>query len=139
MEYLLIVNSFLKMNFDRRLHVQEPCTRSGGFPYAENQGKRGTSAYSHGTTPKDKDDTIELVTNNANLSATQGCELYRTRWNIESFFKTIKQNLRIKSFLGTNKNAVMSQIWCAMIALLLLRHLKMKAKFPWHTCRIRSL
>lgn len=108
-------------------------------PYAENQSKRGISAYIHSATPDDKDDTIELVTNNAHLTATQVCELYKSRWNIESFFKTIKQNLRIKSFLGTNKNAVMSQIWCAMIALLLLRHLKQNAKYPWHMSNLVSL
>lgn len=108
-------------------------------PYAENQSKRGVSAYIHSATPDDKDDTIELVTNNAHLTATQVCELYKSRWNIESFFKTIKQNLRIKSFLGTNKNAVMSQIWCAMIALLLLRHLKQNAKYPWHMSNLVSL
>ena len=45
----------------------------------------------------------------------------------------------IKSFLGTNKNAVMSQIWCAMIALLLLRHLKQNARFPWHMSNLVSL
>lgn len=48
-------------------------------PYAENQGKRGASAYSQETTPNDKEDTIELVTNNAHLTATQVCELYRSR------------------------------------------------------------
>ena len=108
-------------------------------PYAENQSKRGVSAYIHSAPQDDKDDTIELVTNNAHLSATQVCELYKARWKIESFFKTIKQNLRIKSFLGTNKNAVMSQIWCAMIALLLLRHLKQNAKYPWHMSNLVSL
>ena len=108
-------------------------------PYAENQSKRGVSAYIHSATPDGKDDTIELVTNNAHLTATQVCELYKSRWNIESFFKTIKQNLRIKSFLGTNKNAVMSQIWCAMITLLLLRHLKQNAKYPWHMSNLVSL
>ncbi len=75
----------------------------------------------------------------AGLSATQVCELYKARWKIESFFKTIKQNLRIKSFLGTNKHAVMSQIWCAMIALLLLRHLEQNAKYPWHMSNLVSL
>ncbi len=58
--------------------------------------------------------------------------LYKARWNIEIFFKTIKQHLRVKSFIGTNKKAVMSQIWCAMIAALLLRYLQTIAKFSWH-------
>lgn len=76
--------------------------------------------------------TIELITNNAYWDADTISALYKARWQIESFFKTIKQHLRIKTFIGTNKNAVMCQIWTAMIAILLLRHLKNKAKYDWH-------
>ena len=57
---------------------------------------------------------------------------YKSRWQIESFFKTIKQHLRIKTFIGTNKNAVMCQVWTAMIAILLLQYLKNKARYDWH-------
>ena len=58
--------------------------------------------------------------------------LYKARWQVESFFKTIKQHLRIKTFIGTNKNAVMCQIWTAMIAILLLQHLKNRTADGWH-------
>ena len=50
----------------------------------------------------------------------------------QCFLKTIKQHLRIKTFIGTNKNAVMCQIWTAMIAILLLQYIKNKAKYDWH-------
>ena len=55
--------------------------------------------------------------------------IYKDRWEIELFFKTIKQNLKIKSFVGTTENAVLIQIWTALIALLLLRWLHHLSKF----------
>ena len=82
--------------------------------------------------PAEPEHTIELITNNAYWEAGTISALYKSRWQIESFFKTIKQHLRIKTFIGTNKNAVMCQIWTAMIAILLLQYLKNKAKYDWH-------
>ena len=57
--------------------------------------------------------------------------VYKDRWQIEIFFKNLKQNLKIKSFLGTSKNAIMSQIWVAMIAYLLLSYMKFLSTFKW--------
>lgn len=76
--------------------------------------------------------TIELITNNAYWKAETISALYKARWQVESFFKTIKQHLCIKTFIGTNKNAVMCQIWTAMIAILLLQHLKNRTADGWH-------
>jgi len=58
-------------------------------------------------------------------------ELYRIRWQIELFFKSIKQQLKVKSFVGTSQNALLSQLWIALIAYLLLSYLKFKSKFKW--------
>ena len=55
--------------------------------------------------------TIELITNNLKWSCNTISELYKSRWDIEIFFRDIKQNLHIKSFIGTSQNAVMIQIW----------------------------
>jgi hypothetical protein len=66
-----------------------------------------------------------FLTNLMDITAKEVAELYRQRWQIELFFKWIKQNLKIKTFLGTSENAVMSQIWVAMIAFLLLRVIQM--------------
>ena len=60
------------------------------------------------------------VTNIFHLSAKTIADIYKERWQVELFFKWIKQNLRIKTFLGTSKNAVMTQIWIAMIVMLVL-------------------
>ena len=72
-----------------------------------------------------------FLTNRLDLPALQIAELYRRRWKIELFFKLIKQNLKIKTFYGTSKNAVLIQIWTALIAYLLLVWLKFKSKVGW--------
>lgn len=58
-------------------------------------------------------------------------ELYRARWDVEVFFKHLKQLFRVKSFAGTTDNAVRIQMWSSVIAMLLLRLLKIKAKYKW--------
>jgi IS4 transposase len=71
----------------------------------------------------------EFLTNNMKLAASTIAAIYKSRWQIELFFKWIKQNLKIKSFLGTSKNAVLSQIWVAMCYYLLLSYIKFQAKY----------
>jgi hypothetical protein len=70
----------------------------------------------------------EFITNNFRLAAATIAAIYKQRWQIELFFKWIKQNLKIKTFLGTSKNAVMAQIWTAMIYYLLLAYIKFMTK-----------
>ena len=71
---------------------------------------------------------VTFITNNFMFDAITIAELYKSRWQIETFFKWIKQNLKIKSFLGTPKNAVRAQIWAAMIYYLLLSFIKFQTK-----------
>lgn len=81
----------------------------------------------------DKETKKELIflTNNFKLAARTIADLYKARWQIEIFFKWIKQNLKIKTFLGTSENAVMTQIWIAMIYYLLLSFLKFQTKYSY--------
>lgn len=72
---------------------------------------------------------FEFLTNNFHLAAATVTRIYQARWQIEAFFKWIKQNLRIKTFLGTNQNAVLTQIWVAMCYFLLLAYIKYQTKF----------
>ena len=74
---------------------------------------------------------LTFVTNNMKLAASTISAIYKDRWQIESFFKALKQNLRIKTFVGTSFNAVMIQIWTALIAILVLKYLKAKSKVQW--------
>lgn len=73
----------------------------------------------------------EFLTNNFQLSADTIAEIYKQRWQVELFFKWIKQNLRIKAFLGNSKNAVLTQIWVALCSCLLLAYLKFSARLGW--------
>ena len=69
-----------------------------------------------------------FLTNNFKLSAKTIADIYKSRWQVELFFKWIKQHLKIKSFVGTSKNAVLTQIWIAMIAYLLVSFIKFESK-----------
>ena len=65
--------------------------------------------------------------------------IYKDRWQIELFFKAIKQLLKVKSFVGTSQNALLSQLWVALIAYLLLAYLKFKSKFSWSLYTLCSI
>jgi len=72
-----------------------------------------------------------FLTNRLDLAATTIAEIYRQRWQVELFFRAIKQNLRIKTFVGTSENALHIQIWTALIAILILRFLQLRSKWGW--------
>jgi hypothetical protein len=76
---------------------------------------------------KDDGKIYIFITNNMKLAASTIAEIYRQRWHIEIFFKWIKQNLKIKSFFGTSRNAVLWQIWTAMIYYLILAYVKFQS------------
>lgn len=75
--------------------------------------------------------TIELITNQMSWTANTISELYKSRWQIEIFFREIKSLLHIKSFIGTSHNAVMIQIWTALITILVLKFLQKLARYGW--------
>jgi len=75
---------------------------------------------------------IEIITNQLTWTANTIGELYKSRWQIEIFFREIKQLLNIKSFIGTTENAVLIQIWTALITILILKVMKAMAKYNWH-------
>lgn len=80
-----------------------------------------------------------FLTNQMSWTAKTIADLYRSRWDIECFFKQIKQSLRIKSFVGTTYNAVLIQVWTAMIAILLLKYLINRAKHPWNLSNLVTM
>ena len=73
---------------------------------------------------------ITFLTNNFALAPTLIADLYRQRWQVELFFKWIKQHLRIKAFLGTSENAVKTQIWIAVCTYVLIAIVKKRLKLP---------
>jgi hypothetical protein len=74
---------------------------------------------------------IVLLTNHLKFGANTLSAIYKDRWQIELFFKALKQNLKIKTFVGTSENALFIQIWTALIAMLLIKYLQFKSKFQW--------
>ena len=86
-----------------------------------------------------QDRELVFVTNHPKLAASTIAAIYRERWQIETFFKSLKQLLKIKTFVGVSEKAVMTQIWTALIVMLLLRWLKMKAKFGWSLANLVAL
>jgi hypothetical protein len=78
-----------------------------------------------------KKESIVLITNHMTFGATTIASIYKDRWQIKVFFKTIKQNLKIKTFVGTSANALMIQIWTALITILLLKYITFRSQFAW--------
>jgi len=89
----------------------------------------------------DEDNQRDLVflTNHLDLPAGIVAAVYKERWQIELLFKALKQNLRVKTFVGTTANALKTQIWTALIALLALKFLQLQARFPWSLSRLIAL
>jgi IS4 transposase len=85
------------------------------------------------------DGEFTFLTNHRDLPAATVAAIYKQRWQVELFFKAIKQNLRIKTFVGTSANALKIQIWTAWIALLLIRYLQLRSKMAWHLSRFIAL
>jgi len=87
----------------------------------------------------EKNEVLVFLTNHLDLGATTVAAIYKDRWQIEIFFKALKQNLKIKTFVGTSANAVKIQIWTALIAMLILRFLQLRSKFHWSLSNLLAL
>ncbi len=88
---------------------------------------------------KDKQEILVFFTNLLHLAASTIAAIYKERWKIELFFKALKQTLKVKTFLGTSANAVKTQIWTALIAMLILKYLQMKSSFGWSLSNLAAL
>lgn len=82
---------------------------------------------------------IVLLTNHLEFGASTIAAIYKDRWEIEIFFKTLKQHLKVKTFIGTSENALRIQIWTALIALLLLKYLHHLSKFGWSMSNLATM
>jgi hypothetical protein len=88
---------------------------------------------------KENDRNFTFITNNFGFEARTIADIYKKRWQIESLFKRIKQNYPLKYFLGDNENALKIQIWCALIADLLLKYIKRQVKRSWAFSNLSSM
>jgi len=87
----------------------------------------------------EKDEEIVLLTNHMGFAASTIAAIYKDRWQIEIFFKTLKQNLKVKTFVGTSENALKIQIWTALITMLLIKYLKFRATLSWSMSNLIAL
>jgi transposase len=88
---------------------------------------------------EDKQEEITFLTNHLKFGATTIARIYKERWQIELFFKALKQLLRIKTFVGTSANALKTQIWTALIAMLVLKYLHLKSQYGWSLSNLVAL
>jgi len=88
---------------------------------------------------EEKQETMVFVTNHLKLAAATIAAIYKERWAIELFFKALKQGLKIKTFVGTTENAVQTQIWTALIAMLLVKYLQLRSTFGWSLSNLIAL
>jgi hypothetical protein len=87
----------------------------------------------------DKQEILVFFTNLLHLAASTVAAIYKDRWQIELFFKALKQTAKVKSFLGASANAVKTQIWTALIAMLILKYLQTKSSFGWPLSNLAAL
>ena len=88
---------------------------------------------------EDKQQTLVFLTNHLRFAASTIAAIYRERWQVELFFKALKQSLKIKTFVGTSANALKTQVWTALIAMLLVKYLQMRATFSWSLSNLVAL
>lgn len=88
---------------------------------------------------EDQQETLVFLTNNLKLAASTIAAIYKDRWQIELFFKALKQSLRLRTFVGTSANAVSIQIWTALIAMLLVKYLQLRSTFGWSLSNLVAL
>ena len=103
---------------------------------ARSQGLSGNPGVGSATGDEETQRSYVFVTNNTTWVGKTIADLYKSRWQIELFFKWIKQNLKVKRFVGRSKNAVLSQLWVATCMYLLLAYLKFVLRLGWSLHRM---
>jgi len=88
---------------------------------------------------EEQDRVLVFLTNHLDLAAATIAEVYKERWQIELFFRALKQSLRVKTFVGTSANALKTQLWTALIAMLLVKYLQLKSSFGWSLSNLVAL
>jgi len=87
----------------------------------------------------EKQERVVFLSNLLAFGATTIAAIYKDRWQVELFFKALKQTLKIKTFVGTSANAVRTQVWTALIAMLVLKYLQLKSSFSWSLSTLAAL
>jgi hypothetical protein len=115
------------------------CDQFISFPRLEREGEQPVLFRRVEIWDEQKQQTLVFLSNLLHFGATTIAAIYKDRWQIELFFKALKQTLKIKTFVGTSANAVRTQVWTALIAMLVLKYLQMKASFNWSLSTLAAL
>jgi len=109
------------------------------FPRLAREGEESALFRRVEIWDKEKQESIVFLTNLLGFGATTIAAIYKDRWQVELFFKALKQTLRVKTFVGTSANAVKTQVWTALIAMLVLKYLQLKSTFSWSLSTLAAL
>ena len=88
---------------------------------------------------EERDRVLVFLTNHLELAAATVAAVYKERWQIELFFRALKQSLRVKTFVGTSANALKTQLWTALIAMLVVKYLQLRSTFGWSLSNLVAL
>jgi Domain of unknown function (DUF4372)/Transposase DDE domain len=109
------------------------------FPRLAREGEEPVLFRRVEIVDEEKQESIVFLTNQLAFGATTIAAIYKDRWQVELFFKALKQTLKIKTFVGTSANAVRTQVWTALIAMLVLKYLQLKSTFSWSLSNLAAL
>jgi Transposase DDE domain/Domain of unknown function (DUF4372) len=134
-------NMLYKVTERRTVPTRGNVTRDETIKLTSEHARKRCSSLLRQVTVWDAEHERELVflTNIFHLAASTIGAIYKDRWQIELFFKALKQNLKIKTFVGTSENAVNVQIWTALIAMLLLKFLWLKSTWAWSLSNLAAM
>jgi IS4 transposase len=109
------------------------------FPRLTREGEKPVLFRRVEILDKGKGESIVFLSNLLAFGATTIAAIYKDRWEVELFFKGLKQLCKIKTFVGTSANAVKTQVWTALIAMLVLKYLQLKSTFSWSLSTLAAL
>src|ERR1700738_4508546 len=115
------------------------CDQIISFPRLAREGEKPVLFRRVEIWDKEKEEAIVFLSNLLAFGATTIAAIYKDRWEVELFFKALKQNLRVKTFVGTSENALQTQIWTALIAMLLIKYLQLRSTFGWSLSNLVAL
>jgi IS4 transposase len=115
------------------------CDQIISFPRLAREGEKPVLFRRVEIWDKEKEEGIVFLSNLLAFGATTIAAIYKDRWEVELFFKALKQTLKIKTFVGTSANAVRTQVWTALIAMLVLKYLQLKSSFSWSLSTLAAL
>jgi hypothetical protein len=115
------------------------CDQIISFPRLAREGEEPVLFRRVEIWDKEKEESIVFLSNLLDFGATTIAAIYKDRWQVELFFKALKQTLKVKTFVGTSANAVRTQVWTALIAMLVLKYLQLKSAFSWSLSTLAAL